>query len=413
MSVKPSTTQGLQVRPLPLPLRAISGVLSALRWSPWPMEPDRLKQAAGQAAGLPPVFADHVEVALERLCDALNREGNLHWFGRANQWDFIVTGLTALLRIEALFRAHPELDALPLVPPLVVTGLPRSGTTFLHRLLADTADARAIPFYEHVHPLRPAGLDLRRLEVEAKFVPWRMVASRYDMDAIHYVRPGEADECNFALRLGMRSMVFWSTATVYSYLEWLLEQDMHDAYRTYRRVLQLIQRDAPGQRLTLKCPSHAAFLPALTAALPEAMIVQTHRDPEVIAASEGSLILALQATSTSELDWRRSVQANLRKVVTYADRVVAFADTAAGGRVHHVNYRRLVAEPVEVAAEIRRGFGLPFDAEHAARLARYARSNRQHKHGHHRYSLEQYELDRESIGRSFAAYRARFAAWLD
>jgi hypothetical protein len=81
--------------------------------------------------------------------------------------------------------------------------------------------------------------------------------------------------------------------------------------------------------------------------------------------------------------------------------------------VHHVNYRRLLSEPVEVAAEIRRGFGLPFDAEHAARLEHYARANRQHKHGHHRYSLEQYELDRSSIRRSFADYCARFAAWLD
>ncbi len=403
---------GLQQVPLPWSMRLLGGLFDALRWKPWTLEPERLMRAAGRAAGLPPLFPPHVHEALNRLCTALNEEAELHWFGRANQQDFIVTGLAALLRVEDAFRKDPALAQTPLVPPLVVLGLPRSGTTFLHRLLCDTPDARALPFYEHVHPVPGRGPDLRRLELEVKFVPWRMVADQYHLDAIHFVRPGEADECNFSLRLGMRSMVFWSTAPIYSYLEWVLQQDMREAYQTYRRVLQHIQHRSPGKRLTLKCPSHCAYLPALVEAIPEALLVQTHRTPEVISASEGSLILALQATATRSLDWRRSVQANLDKVTVYANRTAEFADTEAGKRVHHVDYRRLLSEPVEVAREIREGFGLPFTEDHARRLRRYAEANRQHKHGRHRYSLQRFELDEADIRARFAPYRRRFAPWL-
>ena len=121
---------------------------------------------------------------------------------------------------------------------LIVTGLPRSGTTFLHRLLCEVPDARPIPFYEHIRPIRRSSrFDFRRFEIEAKFFPWKLVADQYNMDAIHYVRPNEPDECNFALRIGMRSIVFWETAYIPSYLHWLLSQDMTVAYRDYRRVL--------------------------------------------------------------------------------------------------------------------------------------------------------------------------------
>ena len=405
--------KGLQCRPLPLPLRALGGTFDAVGWTPWRLEPEILLEAAGKAAGLEPDFPEHVHEALGVLCRSIAGEARLHWFGRANQWDFIVTGLATLLQLDAAFASDPSLAEQELVPPLVVTGLHRSGTTFLHRLLCDTPDARAIPFYEHVYPVPPRrGPDLRRLEIEAKFLPWRMVASQYELDAIHFVRPAEADECNFALRLGMRSMVFWSTAPVYEYLHWILEADLHEAYGTYRRVMQLLQRASPGRRLTLKCPSHAGFLPALVHALPEAHLVLTHRQPETTAASEASLILALQATGAEELDWRRTVQGNLHKVTTYADRLVSFADSEAGASAHHVDYRRLVKEPVAVAREIRQGFGLNYTEEHEARLQGYAQANRQHKHGRHQYSLERFDLDGADVRRRFGAYTERFEPWL-
>ena len=404
--------RGIELQPMPLPYRALGTLFSTFGAHPYSMEPERIKAAAARDAGLPARFSDAVEEGLARACRALRDEANLHWFGRANLWELMVTGLSAKLRVDDLYRRHPELDETPLRPPLIVVGLPRSGTTFLHRLLADTDDARAIRFYEHLRPLPPDGPDVRRLRAEVKFAPWRRLGAQYNLDAIHYVRPGEADECHFSLRLCMHSTIYWSMAPTHSYLEWLLQQDAREAYQTYRRVLLCMQRENPSGRMTLKCPSHLAFLPTLTEVVPEAMLVQIHRAPESIAASEASLMLALHATSVRELDWRRSVQSNLGKITTYANRSADFADTEVGQRVKHVDYRRLTSEPVAVAREIREHFGLAYGPDHERRLQRYAHQNRQHKRGRHRYSAEQYEFDPDAIAPRFARYRARFAEWL-
>jgi hypothetical protein len=197
---------------------------------------------------------------------------------------------------------------------------------------------------------------------------------------------------------------------VYGYLRWLLEQDLRETYLLYRKVLQIHQRQMPGKRIVLKCPHHLAWLPALVEAFPEAHIVQTHRDPVAALPSECSLVLALQSLSTDELDWKRTVAHNHLKVHTFAERAVAFADSAGGQRVLHIDYRELIADPVELADRIHAHFGLPhFEADREG-LRSFFADNQQHKHGRHRYSLQQFELDAEQIREDFAPYCSRFLA---
>jgi hypothetical protein len=210
------------------------------------------------------------------------------------------------------------------------------------------------------------------------------------------------------MRLGMRSMIFWATAPTYGYLEWLLEQDLREAYQLYRRTLLLHQARTPGKRLTLKCPHHLAWLPALTEALPEAKIIQTHRDPVEAVPSECKLILALHGLATRELDWRETVNHNHLKIDTFAKRSIAFADTEAGRAILHVDYRRLVSEPVAVAHEVHARFGLSLDEPDRAALARFHAENPQHKHGKNSYSLAQFGLDAAQLEAEFRPYRERF-----
>ncbi|MEM7200650.1 MAG: sulfotransferase [Planctomycetota bacterium] len=399
---------GVEPQPLPLLVRAPYAVARKCGVGSPRLTPHRLVQAAARKTGLAPKVPTHVEDALEQLCRSLADDARLHWFGAMNQRTLIVTGLAALMQVEQAFRDDPSLHDQELVPPLIVTGLPRSGTTFLHRLLSASQDAASVALYQHVHPVPPRGWDTRRLQTAVMFEPWKRASKAYDLDAIHYVRPGLPDECNFGMRIGARSMIFWAMAPVYGYLRWLLGQDLREAYQLYRKVLQLHQRQAPGRRLTLKCPHHLAWLPALSEALPEALIVQTHRDPAQVVPSECKLILSLQAMSTSALDWRRTVAHNHLKVETFAQRSVDFADTPCGRRVRHVDYRRLVAEPVEIARDIHGHFGLPFSESHADRLTEFASQNRQHKRGRNRYSLEQFGLDKGGVRRAHASYCERF-----
>ena len=396
---------GSPKRPLPAPLRAANAMSASLQLDGPRLDPESLTRAAARRARLPARFESHVEEALEVFCRSIRDEARLSWFGRMNTRTLVVTGLAEMLLLDEHFRQHPELDALELNDPLIVTGLPRSGTTFLHRLLSAAAIAEPVNLAQHLYPTRSRASS-GRIEAELSFFPWKRASKSYGLDAIHFVRPALPDECNFGMRLGMRSMIFWATAPAYGYLEWLLAQDLREAYRLYRRVLQLHQSRAPGRRLTLKCPHHLAWLPALCEALPEAHIVQTHRDPLQAVPSECKLILSLQSLATDQLDWRRTVASNSRKVQTFARRAVEFANTPQGARIKHIDYRELVRDPVALAGEIHAHFGLePADGE---ALAGFYANNRQHKHGKNRYSLEQFELERGALDQAFADYRARF-----
>ena len=325
-----------------------------------------------------------------------------------NQQNLIVTGLASLLRVEQAFRDDPALAETQLIPPLVVTGLPRSGTTFLHRLLSAPDEAVGVELYRHIYPLPHEPVDWRKLDVALMFQPWKLASRTYELDAMHFVRPLLPDECNFGMRVAMRSMIFWGTAPTYGYLDWLLAQDLRDVYPIYRKILILHQLALPGRRLTLKCPHHTAWLPALTEAIPEALIVQTHRDPLETVPSECKLICSLQGLSTDQLDWRRTVAHNQRKLHTFAQRSLAFADSPKSACVHHVDYRDLVRDPVQTAREIHTRFDLPFTEAQAAALSAFVRENRQHKHGRNTYSLAQFEIEAREIESSYRPYIERF-----
>jgi hypothetical protein len=399
---------GYELRPLPAFLRAPNAIVAKLGIAAPLLTPERLTRAASRRAGLAPNFPAHVGEALEVLCRSLHDESRLHWFGRANQSSLMITGLAELLLIEDRFRRDPSLAERELVAPLIVTGLPRSGTTFLHRLLSVPEAAEPVLLHQHVFPTPRRIPSSGRIESELLFHPWKLASRRQGLDAIHYVRPDLPDECNFGMRLGMRSMIFWATAPTYGYLEWLLQQDLREAYQLYRRTLLLHQARTPGKRLVLKCPHHLAWLPALTEALPEALIIQTHREPLEAVPSECKLILALQGLATRELDWRNTVAHNHLKIREFAGRSITFADTEAGRAVVHVDYRRLVSEPVAVAHEIHARLGLPLDDADQAAFERFHAQNPQHKHGKNNYSLAQFGLDAAQLEAEFTPYRERF-----
>jgi len=398
------------LKPLPSVLRAANVVGRAFPGRGDSLHPDRLLSDAARVASLPPAFPAHVREALDVLHASIQSEVRLHWFGAANLRELLVTGLAALLRVEKMFADDPSLAATPLGTPVFVTGLPRSGTTFLHRLLSASPDAIGVPLHGHFFPAKHGALDLRRAETHLKFYPWRMAGRAYDLDAIHFMRPDLPDECNFGMRLAVRSMIYWGVQPAHSYLRWLLAQDLRESYQLYRKVLILHQRANPGRRLTLKCPHHMAWLPALAEALPEAVIVETHRDPVEVVASDSKLILATQGTSTDEIDWRRTVESNRHKIRTYARRAIEASDSPLGLRIHHVDYRRLVRDPVAVARDLHQRAGLPFSAAHEATLAEFSADNRQHKHGKNHYRAADYGLDPSEIAREYADYRERFIA---
>lgn len=398
---------GFDIKPFPLWLRVPNALAKKLGIISPCLTSENLIKAASRNASLPACFPLYVEEALEVLCRSLADEADLHWFGKINYWNVIVTGLSGFLQVEQAFRDDPLLIKTKLINPLIVTGLPRSGTSFLHRLLSSPENAKGIELYRHFYPVAKQP-DFRLLYAFAKFEPWRLASGIYNMDAIHYIRPNLPDECMFSLRMSIHSMLFWGMSPTCSYVNWLLDRDLQEAYQFYRKVLILFQKQLHGKRLTLKCPYHLGWLPSLVEVFPEAHIVQTHRDPLDTVASLCKVTLSQHGLATNSLDWRKIVNHVYFQVDTLAQRSVAFSNSQQGTKIFHVKYPSLVKDAESIVSQIYKSFGIPFSDNYIQTLKQYIANNRQHKHGRNSYSLEQFDLSPQQIMGTFENYRDKF-----
>jgi hypothetical protein len=268
----------------------------------------------------------------------------------------------------------------------------------LHNLLALDEAHRALPMWQLMRPF-PAwegdGEDPRRAKME------RTMRFRGPLlpgiDAKHYMEADSAEECILPLGLTFKGLIFPTLIPAIGYMEWYLEQEDHgQKYREYRWLLSVFQAEQPALRLTLKAPDHMSGLEALVAAVPEAMIVQTHRDPVPCVSSACSLIYTYHQAMTAELNVSYMAELVLRLYETWYRRSLAFRD-AHPGRLYDVPFDELVADPVGVVRSIYGHFNLPWSAEKEAALQGYITRNPKNKHGRHTYSAADFGLSEAQI----------------
>ena len=333
------------------------------------------------------------------------QQAKLNLFGRSLLFHRLVQVLTNRTRLMQV-RKESDLDRVSLNQPLVVVGLPRSGTTHLHRLLAQAPDAEAIPFWELLYPIPFEGPDRRRVIVGRQFKLGKWLTP--GLDVKHAVRIDSPEECAPLFDGSMVSFTYWMGWPVYSYLEWYLKQDKHEAYRHYRSYLQYFQRQRPGKRLVLKAPAHTPALAALREIIPEAQVVQIHRDPVQVVPSVNSLTQSIHSAASDGIDMQEMVRMNL----AFLDACLAGCPTEDSTSVLHVSYGELVAHPERVVQAVHRHFGLPEDEGLLRRIAQYQRSHPKHKHGAHRYRVEDFGLEEAGLAQRFGEYRRGFERFL-
>ncbi|MGB3633053.1 MAG: sulfotransferase [Rubrobacteraceae bacterium] len=401
---------------LPLRLRVLNKVGKRLGASRLPvagLDEGSLVQAAVKKTGLTDFGDPYYREGLLRLLSSLENDAGLHFAGRVANRELIVGNLINRLLLTEARKRTPEVFRQPVRPPILVLGLPRSGTTFLHRLLALDPANRAAPWWELARPVpdvRPEvgsdeQPDPRRQHLQRKL--HRRQKAMPDYDSKHYTRVDTPEECIWLLASTFLSPIYWAFAPVYGYLEWYKDQDRLRAYQEYRQLLQVLQAADPTRRLALKSSTHTGAVETLVQTLPGALLIQTHRDPSEAAVSLASLFYSAHNRMSESLDVCRMT----KSLLDFHEHQIACnlaARDAHPSIILDVYYDQLVADPVGTVRGVYEHYGLDWSDEFEERLNHYVRQNPRSKHGAHKYAPEDFGQTEEAISEHFSAYNEKF-----
>ncbi len=217
--------------------------------------------------------------ALDHLVDSIGNSTSLNFVGRISAFDDSKRMARNHLRVRALIESQPSILATVIPEPIFIIGMPRTGTTWLHTLLAQDPRHRTIPYWESYEPIPPAtGPDNRSERLVKMLKQLDQIAPNYQ--AIHPMTAESAEECVALFMNEFRTIQFDIQYRVPEYVSWLQSQDATVAYQGYLRQLKIIQHFRPsGERFILKDPAHAFNLREIVEVFPNAKFIFTHRDP--------------------------------------------------------------------------------------------------------------------------------------
>jgi len=369
-----------------------------------------LHEVASSQTSLTDFGDEDYRPALRRLLAALDSDPRLTSTGRQFAYGMVLSTLVARLHTEQGWRERPDCLQHAIVRPLVIIGIPRTGTTALHKLLSLDPQFQGLEHWLTEAPMpRPpraqwAGHPAYQASVAALEAYFTMMP---DMRKAHDVVAGEVDECLEVLRQSFTSNRFASSVYVPSFDEWFLTQNELPSYRRYANVLRLIGADEPDKRWLLKNPGHVAQIEALLDVFPDACVVQTHRDP----------LLAIPSLCSTLHMSRRMFEGDAARADVLGPRECAYWSRAVEdtervrrsrpAQFHDVHHRDLHADPLGILRGVYAHFELEFESSVEADMRAWLGANPPAKHGEHRYRLETYGIGVQDIERNFGPYRAR------
>jgi hypothetical protein len=376
---------------------------------------DLLAEARAATEGLQDFGDDSFREGLDRLCSALDAEAQLSDMGRTIMRQKLVTQLANRLRIEQHFRQHPEIAGEQIAPPLVIVGLPRTGTTKLHRLLARESRFWWMSFWESQFPVPFPHETLQQPEArirEGHALVQMMTQAMPKLLAIHPMDAEEPEEEVMLTEHSFRS-AFNAYAHIPSYVEWLDRCDQTPVYDYLRRMLQFLQwqktRRAQGgrERWLLKAPHHLLRMDTLLRVFPGVQVIQTHRDPVQSIPSIASFIHTLWGIYSERADAAaagREWSGLMQRALSHTMQV---RDQAEPGQFLDVDFRDTVSQPMQVIDRIYDFIGWHLSAETQTDMLRWLDDDAASHAGGHEYTPEQFGLTAAQIERDFAAYRQR------
>ncbi len=377
---------------------------------------DTLLSAARQRTGLHDFGPDHFLEPLGVLTQAIVNEARLNEAGVAAQQERLINALSNRLRKQRLFARHPEIRDEEVQVAVVIIGLPRTGSTMLHRLLCASPRATATRWWETIFPLSRREDDDRDIagrQADAARLARQLVESSAGFEAIHPLDPYATDEELPLIEQSFVSNIPESMMYVPGYGEWLLNADQSLAYGELIDWLRILQWQDParrGRKWILKAPHHLTAVATVLEQFPQAVIAMTHRRVDHLMGSWYSMVASLTGGNTDHdfsrqqaRHWTARLKRNLEDMLAvralHEDRFI------------DIHYRGLVQAPLDHARRTFAAAGLPDnDQTDLDAWSRWLAENKRDNRPSHTYHVEDYGITPAELQRYFAFYSDRFDA---
>ncbi|HTW73838.1 MAG TPA: sulfotransferase [Steroidobacteraceae bacterium] len=401
-------------------LETADRIVGALGIPDRPLQAEPLLRAAQRRTRLEDFGDTSFHEPLGILLGDYTSSANLSLFGRISaRWDTL-RYLTNLLLMREAERRSPAIRAEPIVRPIFITGMPRSGTSFMHQLLSLDPGLHVPRCWETLYPqpqhprgrwpLLPGRVPLRsrmraaerRLNAFARLVP--------ELLGLHPISADSPQECTEIMGHVFRSLRFDMTHDVPNYRRWLHGSRHLPAYEFHRRFLQHLQYSRGRGRWVLKSPDHVFALEAIRAVFPDAGLVCMHRDPLRVLPSVARLTEVLRRPFSRRVD-RAAIGRQVRDSWVRGATILreqGSRPSPGGTPVLHVRFHRFVLDPLATVEELYRHFDMPLGEDQRARLQSAIAAERRVGRGTPAYRLRDYGLERHHEAALFQDYMQHF-----
>jgi hypothetical protein len=360
---------------------------------------------------------------LDVLCGALEREAGLSPFGRLSNHSMLSGLMKSRLLLQDLVVRHPEIHDVDIVAPIVICGLPRTGTTHLHNLISADPALRSLPYWESLEPFPvPAGPErdspdhdgpgdvgddprVARCKQACEFINLSMPL----FPRMHEMTWDHVHEEIQLLAIDVSTMLFETTALVPSWRDYYIGHDQRPHYEYLRTVLKALSWLRGGTRWVLKSPQHLEQFPALLDTFPDATFVVTHRDPVSVTISMVTMLAYTARMNCAHPD-PRAIAAHWTDRLERMLRACAEQrDVLPSDRTIDVSFDEFMAGDIEVVRRVYSLAGQPFTADTHASMEAFMDAHPRGKFGTVAYDFDDFGLDPDERYRALDFYLRRFS----
>jgi hypothetical protein len=378
---------------------------------------DRLAEQASAETGLEDFGDDLFRAPLTILGEALETEGGMTPFGRLVTCNQLLQSLKNRLLIADLLKRHPEIHDLEVRAPIMIAGLPRTGTTHLHNLLAADPRLRSLPYWESLEPVlapseepNPGEPDPRPARTDAA-VDFISLMLPY-FERMHEMTTDHVHEEIQLLATSGSTMLFDTIAPMPSWRRWYRAADQTPHYEDLKTILKVLQFTRGGDRWVLKSPQHLEQFEAIRRVFPDATVVVTHRDPVAVTLSMTTMI-----AYTSRLTHDPVPVEAIGRYWTelLAEMLTTCAETreALGENAVDVHCDRFMADDLGVVRNLYALADQPFDDDTERAIRAYVDTHPRGRHGQIIYDFDDVMLDPAELRERFAPYVERFGVTVE